>query len=105
MELVYMMVKQKLSKALEQAVLQAQKQGLIAFTSLPEITVEHPQNKEHGDYATNLPLKLARAAGAAPQVIANRIIELMPSLPAVAQMVVAAPGFFNFTFMPNLLAR
>lgn len=100
-----MMVKQKLSKVLEQAVLQAQKQGLLAFTSLPEITVEHPQNKEHGDYATNLPLKLAWAAGSAPQVIANKIIELMPSLHEVAQMVVAAPGFINFILSPNWLAE
>lgn len=100
-----MIVKQKLSKALEQAVIKAQKQGLLAFSSLPEVTVEHPQNKEHGDYATNLPLKLARAAGLAPQAIANKIVELIPPLPEIAQMMVAAPGFINFTLNPRWLAE
>jgi arginyl-tRNA synthetase len=100
-----MIFKQKLAKTLEQAVLNAQKQELVAFSTLPEITVEHPQNKEHGDYASNLPLKLARAAGMSPQAIANKIIELLPPLPEVAQMVVAAPGFINFTLSPVWLAQ
>ncbi len=99
-----MIVKQKLSRALEQAVMQAQQQGLLAFSSLPEVTVEHPQNKEHGDYATNLPLKLARAAGLAPQTIANKIVELISPLPEIAQMTVASPGFINFTLNPRWLA-
>jgi arginyl-tRNA synthetase len=99
------MLKQKLSKALEQAVLRAQKQGLLASALIPEITIEHPQHKEHGDYATTLPLKLARAAGLSPQVIANKIIELMPELPEVAQMIAAHPGFINFTLSPGWLAK
>jgi arginyl-tRNA synthetase len=73
MELTPMIFKQKLSKALEEAVLKAQKQGLLAFTAFPEVTVEHPQNKEHGDYASNLPLKLARAAGLAPQILCLKL--------------------------------
>lgn len=100
-----MIFKQKLIKALEHAVMQAQRQELLAFNTLPEIIVEHPQNREHGDYASNLPLKLARATDMSPQAIASKIIELLPPLPEVAQKVVASPGFINFTLSPGWLAE
>jgi arginyl-tRNA synthetase len=105
MELTFMIFKQKLIKALEHAVMQAQRQELLAFNTLPEIIVEHPQNREHGDYASNLPLKLARATDMSPQAIASKIIELLPPLPEVAQKVVASPGFINFTLSPGWLAE
>jgi arginyl-tRNA synthetase len=100
-----MIFKHKLSEALARAVDQAQKQEILAFTAFPDITIEHPQNKEHGDYASNLPLKLARVAGLPPQVIANKIIELMPPLPEISKMVVAPPGFINFTLSAAWLAE
>jgi arginyl-tRNA synthetase len=105
MELTFMIFKQKLIKALEHAVMQAQRQELLAFNTLPEIIVEHPQNREHGDYASNLPLKLARATDMSPQAIASKIIELLPPLPEVAQKVVASPGFINFTLSPGWLVE
>ena len=97
--------KQKLVKALEQAVLQAQQQELLAFTTLPDITIEHPQNPKHGDYASSLPLKLARATELAPIEIANKIIELIPSSPEISQMVASPPGFINFTLSTDWLAK
>jgi len=100
-----MIFKQKLVKALEQAVIEAQKQGLLAFNALPEIVVEHPQNKEHGDYASNLPLKLARAADMQPQELAGKIVELLPPLPEVSNTLVASPGFINFTLGSDWLAQ
>ena len=100
-----MIFKQKLVKALEQAVLEAQKQGLLAFNTLPEIVVEHPQNKEHGDYASNLPLKLARAADTPTQKLAGKIVELLPPLPEVSNIVVAPPGFINFTIGSEWLTQ
>jgi len=100
-----MLIEEKLAQALEQAVVQAQHKGLLAFTTLPEIAVEHPQNAGHGDYASSLPLKLARAAGMPPLVIAQKIIELIPSLPEVAEVVAAAPGFINFTLCQGWLTE
>ncbi len=100
-----MILRQKLAKALEQAATQAQQRGLLAFTTLPGVTVEHPQNLEYGDYASSLPLKLARATKMAPLVIAERIIGFMPSLPEVAKVVAAPPGFINFTLSPDWLTK
>jgi len=100
-----MVLKQKLAKALEQAATQAQQQGALAFTTLPEVIVEYPQNPEHGDYASSLPLRLARAINMVPLTIANKIVELMPPLSEVAKVVAAPPGFINFTLSPDWLTR
>lgn len=99
------MLKQKLTQSLEQAVIEAQQRGALVSTSLPEVTVEHPQNPEHGDYASSLPLKLARATEVSPLVIAQRLVELMPPLPEISQIVVAPPGFINFTLKDSWLAE
>ena len=100
-----MIVRQILQKALEQSVINAQSRGIIASTVLPDFVIEHPQNKEHGDYASNLPLKLARSAGLAPMALADKIIELMPPLREVARVAVAPPGFINFSLNPDWLVE
>ncbi len=98
-------MRRKLAGALEQAAIQAQQQGLLAFTALPEVFIEHPQNPEHGDYASSLPLKLARATEMAPLAIAEKIIELMPPLTEVAKVVAAPPGFINFILSGDWLTK
>jgi arginyl-tRNA synthetase len=100
-----MVIKHKLAKALEQAVTQAQQEGELAVTTLPEVIVERPQNLEHGDYASSLPLKLARAADITPQAIAEKILEFLPPLPEVSRIVVVAPGFVNFKLSSDWLTK
>jgi arginyl-tRNA synthetase len=100
-----MIIKHKLAEALKQAVAQAQQEGVLVATTLPELIVERPQNTEHGDYASSLPLKLARTAGIAPSAIAKKIIEFLPPLPEVSRTVVAAPGFINFKLSSDWLTK
>ena len=45
----------------QEAVERAREQGLVPIETMPDITVEHPSNPENGDFATSLPLRLARA--------------------------------------------
>ncbi len=100
-----MILKHKLAEVLKQTIIQGQQQGLLAFTSLPDIIVERPQNTKHGDYASSLPLKLARATGLEPLVIADMVMKLMPTLPEVQKMVAAPPGFINFTLSTDWLTE
>ena len=96
-------VKQKLIELLTQAASQAQKTGKLPSVTLPEVAVEHPQNADHGDYASSLPLKLARATGLEPLVIANNIVEFIAPCPEIAGITVAPPGFINFTLKNDWL--
>jgi len=99
------MFKHRLIHALEQAVSEVQEKGLLAPSTLPEITVEHPQNSTHGDYASSCPLKLARISEMPPLAIAESIVESMPPMPEIDKVVVAPPGFINFTLSSDWLTK
>jgi arginyl-tRNA synthetase len=92
-----LMIRQKLIDMITKAASEAQKQGRLPSVVLPPVTVEHPQNPEHGDYASSLALKLARAISLKPLAIAEAIAGLIAAAPEVDTITVAPPGFINFT--------
>ena len=97
------MIKDKLVELLTQAVNEAQEQGKLPSVSLPQVTVEHPQNAEHGDYASNLPLKLARVTLIKPLAIAESIAGSIVPGPEIDTVRVVPPGFINFTLKADWL--
>ena len=97
------MIRQRLIELLEQAANKAQELGRLPAVALPEITIEHPQNPEHGDYASSLPLKLARATGVNPLAIAEEVVGLIATSPEISRVAVASPGFINFTLSSSWL--
>jgi len=99
------MIKQKLIDLLTRAVSEAQQAGKLPSVTLPEVTVERPQTPEHGDYASSLPLKLARATGVSPLTIAEDIAGLIVPSPEIDSIVAAPPGFINFTLKSDWLTR
>ena len=96
-------IKQSLIELLKQTARQAQAAGKLPSVNLPEIALEHPQNPDHGDYATSFPLKLARATGVNPLAIAHEMARLMGTDADIASVTVAPPGFINFTFKESWL--
>ena len=99
------MLRERLISLLTEAATQAQKEGKLPTVELPEITIERPQNAEHGDYASNFPLKLARIARANPMAIASELVALMPATEEIESAVAAPPGFINFTLSNKWLNR
>jgi arginyl-tRNA synthetase len=97
------MVKYRISELLGEAVQQAQEKGLLHSATTPEIAMERPQLAEHGDYASSLPLKLARGAGTPPLPLAEAIVALIPPAPEVERAWAAPPGFINFSLSPAWL--
>ncbi len=97
-------VKHRLAELLLQATARAQQEGKLPAVALPEVIMERPQNPEHGDYASSLPLKLARAISVNPLAIAKDLAELIPSSPEVESVTAAPPGFINFTLKADWLA-
>ncbi len=97
------MLKHKLAELLTQAAAEAQKSGKLPPVTLPEVIMEHPQNPEHGDYASSLPLKLARITGSNPLTIANDIAAFIARTDEIERAVVAPPGFINFILSADWL--
>lgn len=82
---------------------EAQKSGKLAAVALPEVSLERPQNADHGDYASSFPLKLARSARANPMAIAAELVKIMQPGCDIADIAVAPPGFINFTLKTSWL--
>jgi arginyl-tRNA synthetase len=59
------------------------------------VVVERPKSKEHGDYATNVALQLAKKAGMPPRDLANLLAERLRAAEGIAAVEVAGPGFLN----------
>lgn len=66
-------------------------------------SLEVPPRPEYGDYATNLPLSVAKASGKNPMDVANEIAAKI-SDPAIKKVVAAPPGFINITLSQEILA-
>ncbi len=63
---------------------------------LPEqVTVERPRNPEHGDYATNLALQVAKKAGTQPRELAQWLAQSLATEESVLSAEIAGPGFLN----------
>ncbi len=61
------------------------------------VTVERPRQKEHGDYATNVALQLAKQAGLNPRDLATSIQTRLEATEGIAKVDIAGPGFLNIT--------
>ena len=59
------------------------------------VTVERPRNPEHGDYATNLALQLAKKVGVNPRELAGWLATALADADGIASAEVAGPGFVN----------
>ena len=89
-------IREKLRLAAQSAAAAAMKAGALPEGPLPGGDIQRPQNPEHGDYASNLAMKLARQARMNPLEIAERIAGALPPLDEVAEASAARPGFVNF---------
>src|SRR5512145_2284347 len=73
--------------------------------AVPECAWEVPRQAEHGDYATNIAMTLARPARRPPRQIAQAIVRYFPAIPEVERLEIAGPGFLNVFLSPAWCAR
>ncbi len=69
------------------------------------VAVERTRDAQHGDFATNLALRLAKAARRNPRELATAIVEALPASSLVARTEIAGAGFINFHLAPAAYAR
>jgi arginyl-tRNA synthetase len=75
-----------------------ERRELTLQEALPEtVTVERPRNRDHGDYATNVALQLAKKAGTNPRALAELVAAELRTAEGVAAVDIAGPGFLNIT--------
>ena len=69
------------------------------------VVVERPRSKEHGDYATNVALQLAKKAGLNPRELATMLAEELGANAGITGVDVAGPGFLNITVAADAQGR
>ncbi|HET6397383.1 MAG TPA: arginine--tRNA ligase [Pseudoxanthomonas sp.] len=78
---------------------------LPADAATPDFVVERPKTREHGDFATNAAMLLAKAARSNPRALAQALVAALPASDDVARVEIAGPGFINFHLAPAAWQR
>ena len=94
-------MKKRLENLLQVAVDSLKAVGTLPPESTPTITVERARDIQHGDFATNLAMTLAKPAGVAPRQLAQAIIAALPEDASLIRTEIAGPGFINFFIDPQ----
>jgi len=89
-------MKNQLESLLSQAIATLKTQGLLPADFQPVIQLERTKDKAHGDWATNIALMSAKAAGKKPRDIAEALRDALPASAVVTRVDIAGPGFINF---------
>ena len=71
--------------------------ALAGGAELPEVRIERPKSREHGDWATNVAMQLAKKVGRTPRDVAAVVKDRLERTAGVAAVDVAGPGFLNIT--------
>ena len=69
---------------------------LPADLVLPGFVIERARNREHGDFACNIAMLLAKPARAKPRELAEKLVAALPANALVEKVEIAGPGFINF---------
>jgi arginyl-tRNA synthetase len=96
---------EQLRDVVRTAVAGAVDRGVLAVEVPDDVVVERPKNPEHGDYATNVALRLAKTAGKPPRAVAEVLAEELRGQAGIDGVDVAGPGFLNITLAKAALGR
>ncbi|NEK57386.1 arginine--tRNA ligase [Geodermatophilus sabuli] len=99
------MTPEQLGDVVRSAVAAAVDRGVLPVAVPDAVVIERPKNPEHGDYATNVALRLAKPAGRPPRAVAEVLAEELAAHPGIAAVDVAGPGFLNITLAQGALGR
>lgn len=95
-------MKQALRDLLLQAIRSLQNDSILpAELEMPNFVIERTRSREHGDFASNAAMLLAKPARAKPRELAEKLVAALPANAQVAKIEIAGPGFINFFLAPG----
>ncbi|MDO9169489.1 MAG: arginine--tRNA ligase [Methylobacter sp.] len=94
-------MKKKIEELILQAVETLKSDGVLPQEITPNITIDRTRDAQHGDFASNLALMLAKPANINPRKLAEKLIAALPQDSAITKVELAGPGFINFFIDPS----
>jgi arginyl-tRNA synthetase len=99
-------MKEHLTSLLQQALGALCHQQLLPAESCEiAVQVEASRDPQHGEFASNLAMVLAKSAGKPPRALAELLVNHLPHSPQIAKVAIAGPGFINFTLTAAALEQ
>ncbi len=92
-----MLIREELEQIVKAAIQAAIDDGALAMEEVPDCALERPRDEGHGDWASTVAMRAAKAAGKNPRDIAQIIVDHLPQDSIISQCEIAGPGFINFT--------
>jgi arginyl-tRNA synthetase len=94
-------MKKKIEELILQAVQTLKSDGVLAQEITPNITIDRTRDAQHGDFASNTALILAKTADLKPRDLAEKLKAALPQDAAIIKVELAGPGFINFFIDPT----
>ena len=91
-----MSIKDHLRELVLQALLDLKRSGQITLEGEPAFAIDRSKNPQHGDYASNIAMLLAKPLGRNPRELAQAIAASLPKSQHLERTEIAGPGFINF---------
>ena len=98
-------MKEQLFDSVHHALRALHADGTLPNADAPAFVVERTKNRDHGDFATNVALLLAKAASKKPRDLAAALVAALPARAEIAKVEIAGPGFINFFLSPAAYQR
>ena len=90
-------MKAQIFALIKQALADCYADGSLMSGEVPSFVVERPSQSDHGDFATNLAMQLAKPERKAPRAIAEKLVsKLALQTDMLSRIEIAGPGFINF---------
>ncbi len=94
-------MKQTIQDLIAQALADLQQSDVLPTNLQTDIQVTPSKDRSQGDFASNIAMMLAKAAGKPPRELADLIVAQLGTHEAIEKVEVAGPGFINF-FVPSV---
>ncbi len=89
-------MKNAIAQLVQQALDALKQDGTLDADIVPTIKIERTRDKQHGDFASNVAMMLAKKAGCNPRELAQKILQHLPQSADLVKAEIAGPGFINF---------
>ena len=101
------MLKDKIKNLIKKVILEAQKKKKLPKFKIPEISIEHPKDSRHGDYASNISMQLVSRCKKSPMDIGKILVDKLAGFKKAQDLFekieIVKPGFINFTLSKKWL--
>jgi arginyl-tRNA synthetase len=98
-------LKQQIAHLVASAIAALPAGTLTDGSAVPDVELERTRDPAHGDFATSIALKLAKAAKRKPRELAELLVKSLPASSLVDRVDIAGPGFINFHLSPEAYGR